>query len=129
MSKSKAGFYWHVSHDLLLEWCYDYEGRVDFIKENKPENERPVRLRLMQPVIGELPTEIVEAGKAYVEVWKAYNEARKAYDEVWKAYNEARKAYDEAIENNLPYLEKLHAKECPDCCWNGKKLVPVERAE
>jgi len=27
------------------------------------------------------------------------------------------------LENYLPELEVLHAKECPDCPWDGKKII------
>jgi hypothetical protein len=82
----KSGLYWHVHHDKLLEWCWDYDERVAFIKHNKSSREIEPRLRLMQPVQGELP--------------EAVAEARKAYDEVGKAY--------------APEINALHAKECPD---------------
>jgi len=34
----EKGFYWHVHHDNLLEWCYGYQERVDYIKEKKPKS-------------------------------------------------------------------------------------------
>lgn len=45
-----SGFYWHVHHDKLMEWCFDYKRRVEYIKSNKPDNEINIRLRLLQPV-------------------------------------------------------------------------------
>lgn len=32
-------------------------------------------------------------------------------------------ACQKAIKDNLLAVIELHTKECPDCCWNGKKLV------
>ena len=54
-TKRKAsGLYWHVHHDRLFEWCYDYAERAEFIRTDKPEHERALRLRLMQPVKAKL---------------------------------------------------------------------------
>ena len=155
--KRKSGFYWHVHHDVLFEYCYNYDERVNFIKANKPKKEIPVRLNLMQPVKGKLPEEVVKTRKAcgkaqeaFDKAWEAYGKASEAYDKAWEAYGKARDAYvkaseayykareaygkarevydkawdayEKALENNRDYLNKLHSKECPDCCWDGRKL-------
>ncbi len=128
----KSGFYWHVYHSELLTWCYDYDERAKYIKKYKPEHERAIRLALMQPVKGKLPEDLIKTGEVYVKARNIYirldrlsdvdrnanktNRARKKFDEAWRIFREA-------IKNNLPYLKKLHSKECPDCCWNGKELV------
>ena len=131
------GFYWHCHHDILLEWCYDYDERVKFIKESKPENEVESRLRLFKKVKGKLPVEVIEAAeeaygkasKAYDKAWKAYSKAREAFGKTREAYVKAREAYDKAkeacdkaLENNKKALEKLHKKECPNCIWDSKEL-------
>jgi len=36
----QSGFFWHVHHDVLMEWCYDYEERVDYIENYKSASER-----------------------------------------------------------------------------------------
>ena len=110
MKKTEAGMYWHVHHDTLLEYCYDYNERRTFIERNKPANEQKLRLRLFAPVSGELP-------KAYHEAWKAHAEARKAYAEAWKAFDEVLKACDDEI-------QALHKIECPDCPWDGNTIFP-----
>ena len=56
------GFTWHCHHDILLEWCYDYKGRVEDIKKNKPKHEIKTRLKLFKFVKGKLPIEMVKAG-------------------------------------------------------------------
>ena len=110
MAEVQTGFFWHVHHRVLLEWCYDYDGRASFISEQKREDQKETRLRLFKPVKGKLPQEVVEAGRvldkawhAYDEAgrasdkaWHAYNRAGRASDEVWQAYNRARRAYVEA---------------------------------
>lgn len=40
----KQGFYWHVHHNSLIEWCWDYNERVNAINKDKPKNEIPIRL-------------------------------------------------------------------------------------
>jgi len=110
MAEVQTGFFWHVHHDRLLEWCYSYNERASYISEQKREDQKETRLRLFKPVKGKLPQEVVEAGRvldkawhAYDEAgrasdkaWHAYNRAGRASDEVWQAYNRARRAYVEA---------------------------------
>jgi len=97
------GLYWHVHHDKLFEWCYDYEGRLDFIKNNKPEGEIELRLKLFQPIKGKVPKEIIEAWQKHDEAWQKYHEARQKYHE---------------------YMKSLHENECPNCPWDGKTIFP-----
>src|SRR3990167_2048725 len=70
-----SGFSIHCHHDILVEWCYDYEERVEVIKKDKPKNEQEIRLRLFKI----LPEEAVkEIPKARQEADKAWQEADKA---------------------------------------------------
>ena len=138
MAEVQTGFFWHVHHRVLLEWCYSYNERASYISEQKREDQKETRLRLFKPVRGTLPQEVVEAGRvldkawhAYDEAgrasdkaWHAYNRAGRASDEVWQAYNRARRAYDEALHKNMPAIEALHKEECHDCPWNGKTIFP-----
>ena len=117
-----SGFFWHIQHDMLLEWSNDIRERIAYIKYNKPKDQRDLRLRLMKPVQGELPAAVAEAGKAYKEACKAYYEARKTYNEAYRAF--AWKAYKEALKANAAVLEELHRKECPDCPWDGETIFP-----
>ncbi len=116
------GMFWHVHHDELLEYCYDYDERVRFIKENKPKNERELRLRLCRPVKGKLPIAVKKAGIAYSTAAKAYIETPTFGGDIWSAMNKSRKAYQEVVEDNMPAIEELHRKECPDCPWDGKTI-------
>ena len=124
MSDTKTGFFWHVHHDVLLEHSHDIDERIAYVKSHKPAKEVETRLRLMRPVIGELPEEVVKARKAHGKAWKAWGDARKDYAKACKAYDEACKAFNEAIQRNLPAIEELHRKECPGCSWNGKTIFP-----
>ena len=142
-------FAWHVHHEQLIEVLYHtIEERREYISTQKPEHERDLRLRLLKPVIGPLPTILVEAGKASDEAWKAlveaskthgeawkalyeakkaYGEATKAYDKASKAFDEASKAFDEASKASQPIIEQLHSNECPNCPWNGHSIFPARR--
>jgi len=138
---TKHGFFWHVHHDVLLEYCYDYDERVRYIQRWKPWLEVKERLRLFQPVKGKLPAEVIRTGKACGKAGKAYDKAwevcakagacGKAYDgSCGKTYDNARKDYKrvmitycDALNTHRPAIEKLHDKECQNCLWDGKKLV------
>jgi hypothetical protein len=139
-------FYWHIHHDILVELLTEpLENRVKYIKENKPKNEVGLRLKLLKPVKGKLPNEVIKTTKACDKAWKAYNKAwkacvktgkacvktTKACDKAWKAYNKAEKAYNKAweayqkvLKDNMPAIEKLHKSECKNCPWNGKSIFP-----
>lgn len=126
--RRKRGFAFHCHHKALIEWCWDYDGRVEFIKFCKPPKEQPLRQRLFKRVKGKLPAAVVEAGLAYDKVWMAYNKAgaayyvRAAYDKAETAHDKARAVLEKVIQANMPAIEKLHAKECKNCPWDGKTI-------
>jgi len=84
----------------LLEWSDDVMERIKYINEQKPEDERAIRLRHIVFFPEELMGEKLQ----------------KADAELQKAYAELQKAYADKI---LTYL-KQHVK---DCKWNGTTLV------
>ena len=92
-------FFWHVHHGdgLLVEWCHSYDERAEYIRTDKSPGEQELRLRLFQPVRGQLPQEVVEAGEAFGETLKVFNEME-VPAEVWKTCLEASKALSEAWE-------------------------------
>jgi len=143
----KVRWYWHVHHEVLVEPSENINERIDYIKTRKPSSEIQTRLQLLKEVKGKLPPALLSAGEAYDKAWeaydkagKAYDKAREAYSKIWeaydkaweaydkagKAYDKARKAYSKAREKYKPQVEALHAKECPDCPWNGKTIFPEE---
>ena len=135
--KVKQGFYWHVHHDKLLEYCYDYKERAEYIKKNKPKHEVETRLRLFKPVRGKLPKDLIEAerkhvearrkldeaGQKYYEAERKLDEAGRKWCEAWRKWDEAWRKYDEVLEKHKSFLEELHKKECGCKEWNGKELV------
>lgn len=98
----ETGFYWHLHHDLVCEWCYSYTQRAYCIIWDKPCRETKQRLKLFQPVknVGELPKGYVEAVGDKSESWNGYLEGRLHKGE----------------------LEVCHKKEHPDCPWDGHTI-------
>ena len=144
-----TGFAWHVHHDVLVEWCSDYAGRVAYIKIDKPLPEQATRLRLFQMVKGQLPAKYVAAGAKlvaagaklaaarakcvaarakYVAAGAKYVAARAKYVAAMAKYVAARAKYVAAMAKYEPKILALHAQECPDCPWNGKTIFPKEGA-
>lgn len=118
----KQGFYWHVHHGELLEWCWDEEERRVHIVSNKPFDEQKLRLRLFKPVLGVLPSDVIEARAAKARA--AYGKAGAAYGKAGAAWDKARAAYDKAVQDNMAAIETLHAQECLDCPWDGHTIFP-----
>ena len=128
MKKRISGFAFHCHHDELFEWVYDYDERVEFIKGNKPEKERELRLRLFQMIPSDrIPPKLLKARKAYVKAGEACVKAWEAYGKAWKACVKAGEAYGKAWEAYYPEMEKLHKELCPDCPWNGKTIFSGRR--
>lgn len=118
-------FAWHVHHKALVEPLTEpIETRREYIRTNKPAEEQELRLRLLKPVKGKLPDEIVQAGEAYGKAWAAYTKGGEAHDKAWAAYTKAGEACDKALETHMPAILALHAIECPDCPWDGHTIFP-----
>jgi len=95
--------FWHIHHEVLLEWSDDIQERIDFIQAEKPKHEVEIRLRLLKPVQGALPPKLVKAGDARgkaedanAKAWDAYVKARDAYVKAGDARDKAKAAYDKA---------------------------------
>lgn len=100
----KTLWYWHAYHDTLISPFSDQRainGRISVIRYTKPTyGETPemikLRLRLFKPVIGTIPSSIVD----YLTMGGSYN----------------------SITNRSWYaLYRLHARECTNCPWWGLK--------
>src|SRR3989337_2292713 len=88
--------FWHIHHEVLLEWSDDIQERIDFIQAEKPKHEVEIRLRLLKPVQGALPPKLVKAGDARDKAYDANAKARDAYDKARDAYVKAGDARDKA---------------------------------
>lgn len=114
-----------MHHEVLIEWCLGYNERRKYILKGKPKSEQKIRLRLFKRVGGSLPKEVVKTGQAHVKAWQALGKKTgPAYNEAWRVYYSTRKAYDKALKENMPAIEALHAKKCPNCPWDGKTIFP-----
>ena len=125
MEKVKKGFAFHMYPDSLIEWCMDYDARVEGIKLCTPKDELELRLRLFKLIPPEkIPACLAEAFKAYDRAlnkktnWNAYKIVKKIED-----------AYYEALEDCMPELLRLHEELCPDCPWNGWTIFSSEYKE
>jgi len=133
----KRGLAFHCHHDILWEYVYDYDKRVRFIKEDKPPEERELRLKLFQLIPEDrIPGKNTPAWEAYDKASEAYGKAweacdkaceafdREAFNKAWKAFD--REAFDKAWEAyGKAYgkeLEALHTEICPDCTWDGHTI-------
>ena len=128
----KPRAYWHIHHDVLVEYTTaPIEERIRYIQGHKPPEEVAVRLRLLKPVVGELPESFAAAAKSLDAAEKAsdaarqtLDDARKALAAAWKALDDAWKALDATRLACADEIEKLHRNECPDCPWDGKTIFP-----
>ena len=131
-------WYWHIHHSSLFGILQrPIEERIAYIKAHKSKRQQKVRLSLIKPVKGKLPTMLVKAGETYLKsaeadriAWQNYlnthaskkvrdihDKAQQKLRDDWTAYQEARKSCNDEV-------EALHRKECPDCPWDGKTIFP-----
>ncbi len=136
----EKGFFWHVHHEVLLEWCYSYNERAHYIMTSKPKRERELRIRLFKSVRGALPDALLLAGEALDTAREAHDEASRSLEKARDAFERASEAFIEAwrvlgkagdvLENAQAVyvgelcvcrteIEALHKLECPDCPWDG----------
>ena len=109
-----CGLAFHCHHDRLAEWCWDYEGRLEYIQTEKPEEERELRKALFQLIpIELLPAAFVEAADAFGAAFASQISVRKV-DKARVAFNKILAAVN---------LDALHRQIChPNCPWNGKTI-------
>ncbi len=87
--------WWHVHHTILCEHLTEpVENRRTCIREEKPEHERETRLRLLRPVLGDVPPVLARAGAAL-------DRARDVYMRTGTALDRAR--------NACPACQEAHA--------------------
>ena len=113
------GWTWLCHHRLLLEYCYDFEGRVRFIKKYKPLEEQPIRLAAFRFVKGKLPDKLAKAWADYRKAYAVYRKNKATYLEADAAYRQM----NAALEECYPEILALFRKECPDTVWVNKTLV------
>ena len=115
--KKVSGFSVHCHHDILVEWCYDYDERVRAIKQTKPKNEIKTRLKLFKllpkEAIKDIPRGYVEADKKRTEAYQKWVEANKKRDEADKKRDEADEKRTEAYKKwSQKSKDAFHKKWC-----------------
>jgi len=118
------GFAFHCHHGILFEWVTDYQARVYYIKNHKPEKERELRLKLFKMIPDDrIPSNLMKAREAYNKAEEAYfDKALKVPYKALKAYMKAMEAYGKALKAYTPEMIKLHKELCPDCPWDGESI-------
>ena len=118
----KPKYYWHIHHGVLFEEATEpIKNRIAYINAEKPECEVALRLRLLKPVKDQ---------KRLIAILTAYEKATAPALEAYrKALAPALEAYDKAKATVLEVkrdeaINALHAKECPDCPWDGETIFP-----
>ena len=127
MKGIKSGPAFHGHHDTLVGFCYDYDGRVEYIVNLKPREERELRLRLFKLIPEEkIPGRdseefqaITKAWEAQAKAWEAQAKAWETQAKVWEAQAKAVVAYTTKFKEEL---EKLHNELCPNCPWDGETI-------
>ena len=57
LNSDATDFWWHVHHQELVEQLTEpVRARINYIKKDKPQDEIELRLKLLKPVLGEIPT-------------------------------------------------------------------------
>ena len=96
--QSESGWSLHCHHDTLLEYCHNYQERVDYILQNKPKHEQAIRLKvfklLPKEAVKELPKQLVVAGPKWYKARAELNKARAKWDKVGAELNKARAEWD-----------------------------------
>lgn len=138
-------FYWHIHHDVVVEpLLHPIEERRRFIRKYKPEPERELRLRLIKPVKGKLPKEVIRAGRVMLKafartetiiadyerdrLWAGGYSAHAAYQAAWSGYMRCHTVYSAILRTHSAEVEALHRAECPACPWDGRTIFPKEEA-
>lgn len=128
----KPTAFWHKHHYKLLEFSTEpRQFRVERILRLKPADEISLRLKLYQPVKGELPLEllkIIASEDSIVASEQDFSrcsvERAMQLDKIW---TDTVKMVAVIILKFKPEIEALHKLECPNCPWDGKTIFPEGR--
>jgi hypothetical protein len=135
--------WWCIHHQLMIEPLMEpARTRAAYIRSDKPEHEREVRLQAMRPVRGRLPVTLVRAGAAWAKAQTAESLAVAHYVRVQRRWGISAKttnalaaankanialghlnAWEAAVRRFRPAIRRLFRKECADVPWNEDGLV------
>jgi len=112
----KLKYYFHIHHEILVESLTEpLKNRIKYIKEEKPEDEIELRLKLIKPVKGKLPGEFVKASQTWVKAYQASVKAYQASDKAYQARVKASQAWDKA---NLVWAKASQAWDKAYQAWD-----------
>ena len=116
-TKTNKGLSIHLHHDVLVEYCFNYDERVEYIKEEKAVEEQETRLRLFKI----LPKEAEEdLPKGYLEADQKWEEAHQKWEEAYQKWKEAYQKWEEANQKwNKKSKEAFHKKWCGCVFWKN----------
>ena len=97
----------HCHHDKLVEYCYNYKARVEYIKSDKPRQEQKIRLKLFKL----LPPEALK------DIPKKYQETDAKRREACAKWREADKEWSQKDKDDF------HKKWCGCSYWKNNQLV------
>ena len=57
IDSDQTDYWWHIHHETLVEYLTEpIRARINYIKKEKPKDEIELRLKLLKPVLGKIPT-------------------------------------------------------------------------
>ena len=129
--RREAGFAFHYHDDTLVSYAYDFNARIDFIRQHTHhEHELKQHLHLLQLIpTDRLPAALIERGRHYDRMRWVEERMRadriKPPPEVIADRKVAADRLKAAINiKHMEFLEELHKELCPDCPWDGQTIFP-----
>ena len=143
-----SGIAQHCYHDKLFGLVWDYEERADYIRTEKPREEKTLRMRLfalipterLSPVLAQAVAEgcrlRAEGNRLLAEGYRLFSGSNPLWAEdtrIWDEVNkqraecnrlraESNRLWVESLKTHIVELEALHAELCPDCPWDGTTI-------
>src|SRR3990167_3392077 len=99
------------------------ENRIAYIKVEKPEHERAVRLHAMRPVVGRLPEPVLAALSQFDKARAERDRACAEWDKARAERDRACAERDRACAAHYSEIMALHAIECADVRWDENGLI------
>ena len=100
--KPNFGLSVHCHHDILVEYCYSYKERVEYTKNNKPENEQETRLRLFKILPEEaekdIPKDLLQANQAWEKANQTWEKACQAWEQIDQAWKQSYQAREQSYQ-------------------------------
>lgn len=127
--EAKWGIHIHHGDAVIERLTQPIQDRIDFILNFKAEAEKPLRLRLLRPILCEVPSkpdasrvEFEAAEAEWAEINHFHTETQ-AWVDGWKVWYVAYMKWNTVVKE---WAETHHAEFCQaDCPWDGKTIFPT----